>query len=74
MYLRSALRAVLVFAIVIAVVVLVLARPLAELTCPQHVEQATSYLRVLALFVRSPVVNRRCCLRRVASVRCGPIP
>src|SRR5581483_1501007 len=50
-YLRVALRPVVAVAVVMAVAVFALARPLAELTSPHHVGQATTYLRVLAPFI-----------------------
>lgn len=50
-YLRIALRPMLAMAVVMAVATLVFAHPLAELTVPRHVDQATTYLRVLACFI-----------------------
>jgi O-antigen/teichoic acid export membrane protein len=50
-YLRTALRAVVSVAVVMTVGLLVLSRPLAEITSPKHVDEATAYLRILAFFV-----------------------
>jgi O-antigen/teichoic acid export membrane protein len=50
-YLRIAVRPVLVVALAMAVAMFGLARPLAELTSPGHVDGATAYFRVLAPFI-----------------------
>lgn len=50
-YLRVALRPLTVTALVLAVATFVLAHQLAEWTVPSHVEDGTTYLRLLAVFV-----------------------
>jgi len=50
-YMRAAMRPVLVLALAMGVAMFFLAHPLARITSPGHVDQATAYLRVLALFV-----------------------
>ncbi len=53
-YLRVALRPVVVVGAAMTVALLVFAHPLATVITPRHVDLATSYLRLLALFI--PVV------------------
>jgi O-antigen/teichoic acid export membrane protein len=50
-YLRAALRPVVIVGVAMMVGLLVLAQPLATITAPHHVGQATSYLRTLAIFI-----------------------
>jgi O-antigen/teichoic acid export membrane protein len=50
-YVRTALTPVLLLAVAMAIAIFLLARPLAELTAPKHVDEATTYLRVLAVFI-----------------------
>lgn len=50
-YLRSATRPVLITGIAMSVVFFVLAPTLARWTNPEHIPTATSYLRVLAVFI-----------------------
>jgi O-antigen/teichoic acid export membrane protein len=50
-YLRVAVRPVLAVALTTAVAMFALARPLAELTAPNHVHAATTYYRVMAPFI-----------------------
>lgn len=50
-FLRSAMGPMLTSAVVMAVATLVLARPIAGLVAPDHVDTATTYLRILACFV-----------------------
>lgn len=50
-YLRAAVRPVLVTAVVTGGAIFTTAPQLAEVTNPEHVEQATAYLRILAVFI-----------------------
>jgi O-antigen/teichoic acid export membrane protein len=50
-YLRIAIRPVVAIAAAMAVAVFVFARPLAELTLPDHADSATTYFRVMAPFI-----------------------
>lgn len=50
-YIKTALRPMLALALVMAIGVLIFARPIAQLTLPGHVSDATTYLRLLAFFI-----------------------
>jgi O-antigen/teichoic acid export membrane protein len=50
-FVRTALGPVLGLAVVMGIGMFSFARPLAELTSPKHVDDATTYLRVLAVFI-----------------------
>jgi O-antigen/teichoic acid export membrane protein len=50
-YVRAALRPVALTAVVMTVAMLLLARPLATLAIPKHIDDATTYLRIFALFI-----------------------